>query len=99
MTYRETVEGEREWPPILGLYDSQARIATISRAIDGITPLLQKLLMPYVPTADELDGQKQYIVDGPLLPCWSRAGHRESGALPVVSPTTGWATKGTSATA
>ncbi len=96
MIHRETVEGEREWPPILGLYNSlvvtltymrrnrvQAEIAetydvsqsTISRAISAITPLLEKLLTPYVPTADELDDQKQYIVDGTLLPCWSWAGH------------------------
>jgi DDE superfamily endonuclease/Helix-turn-helix of DDE superfamily endonuclease len=51
--------------------------STISRAITGITPLLEKLLRKYVPTADELDGQKQYVVDGTLLPCWSWAGHPE----------------------
>jgi DDE superfamily endonuclease len=31
----------------------------------------------YVPTADELDDQQQYVVDGTLLPCWSWAGHPE----------------------
>lgn len=51
--------------------------STISRAITGITPLLGKLLRKYVPTADELDDQKQYVVDGTLLPCWSWAGHPE----------------------
>jgi hypothetical protein len=50
---------------------------TISRAISGMTPLLGKVLADYVPTADELDGQAQYIVDGTLLPCWSWASHRE----------------------
>ncbi|MDQ5851004.1 MAG: transposase family protein [Chloroflexota bacterium] len=69
--------------------------STISRAITGITPLLGKLLRKYVPTADELDNQKQYVVDGTLLPCWSGAGHPElySGKhiaprrRPVVYPT------------
>jgi hypothetical protein len=51
--------------------------STISRAITGITPLLEKALRKYVPTADELDDQKQYVVDGTLLPCWSWAGHPE----------------------
>ena len=51
--------------------------STISRAITGITPLLGKLLRKYVPTADELDNQKRYVVDGTLLPCWSWAGHPE----------------------
>ncbi|MBW0008658.1 MAG: transposase family protein, partial [Pseudonocardiales bacterium] len=36
---------------------------TISRAISGVTPLLGKALSGYVPTADELDGRAQYIVD------------------------------------
>jgi hypothetical protein len=51
--------------------------ATISRAIASITPLLDEALRPFVPTADELDPDTQYIVDGTLLPCWSWAGHRE----------------------
>jgi hypothetical protein len=50
---------------------------TISRAITTMTPLVEKLLRRFVPTADELDPQKQYVVDGTLLPCWSWAGHRE----------------------
>ena len=50
---------------------------TISRAITGITPLVGKLLRKYVPTADELDDQQWYVVDGTLLPCWSWAGHPE----------------------
>lgn len=44
---------------------------TISRAIAVITPMLDEVLKPYVPTADELTEQSQYIVDGTLLPCWS----------------------------
>jgi hypothetical protein len=51
--------------------------STISRAITGITPLLEKVLRKYVPTADELNDKIQYIVDGTLLPCWSWASHPE----------------------
>jgi hypothetical protein len=50
---------------------------TISRAITGVTPLLGAVLMEYVPTADDLDEQSQYIVDGTLLPCWSWASRPE----------------------
>ena len=50
---------------------------TISRAITVVTPLLGKVLREYVPTADDLDGQTQYIVDGTLLPCWSWTSHPE----------------------
>ncbi len=50
---------------------------TISRAIAAITPLIPEVLRSYVPTADELDGRTQYIVDGTLLPCWSWASHPE----------------------
>ena len=31
----------------------------------------------FVPTADDLDPDAQYILDGTLLPCWSWAGHKE----------------------
>jgi hypothetical protein len=51
--------------------------STISRAVAGVTPLLGKVLGEYVPTADELDGRTQYIVDGTPLPCWSWAAHPE----------------------
>jgi DDE superfamily endonuclease len=51
--------------------------STISRAVTAVTPLLGTALEPYVPTADELDDQTQYIVDGTLLPCWSWAAHPE----------------------
>jgi hypothetical protein len=50
---------------------------TISRAITTITPLLARVLQNYVPTAEELDPDTQYVVDGTLLLCWSWAGHRE----------------------
>lgn len=49
--------------------------STISRAITAITPLLDKALRLFVPTADELDDTTQYVVDGTLLPCWSWASH------------------------
>jgi hypothetical protein len=51
--------------------------STVSRAISAITPLLNRVLKKFVPTADEMDPMKQYIVDGTLLPCWSWAGHPE----------------------
>src|SRR3984893_689210 len=51
--------------------------STISRAVTAVTPLLGIALEPYVPTADEVDDQTQYIVDGTLLPCWSWAAHPE----------------------
>jgi DDE superfamily endonuclease len=50
---------------------------TISRAISAITPLQARALRAYVPTAEELDPAKQYVVDGTLLPCWSWSGHPE----------------------
>jgi hypothetical protein len=51
--------------------------STISRAITAITPLLDTALAEFVPTADELDGREQFVVDGTLLPCWSWAAHPE----------------------
>ena len=47
--------------------------STISRAVTTMTQLIESVLNQYVPTADELDNQTQYIVDGTLLPCWSWA--------------------------
>jgi hypothetical protein len=41
---------------------------TISRAITALTGLVERALRRYVPTADELDDRKQYVVDGTLLP-------------------------------
>ena len=43
--------------------------STISRAITAMTDLVERALRRYVPTADELDDRKQYVVDGTLLPC------------------------------
>jgi len=51
--------------------------STISRAITAMTDLVERALRRYVPTADELDDRKQYVVDGTLLPCWSWAAHPE----------------------
>ena len=51
--------------------------STISRAITGLTPLIGKALEGYVPTAEDLDRDTQYIVDGTLLPCWSWASSPE----------------------
>jgi len=50
---------------------------TISRAVSAITPLLVRVLMDYIPTADRLSGGKQYVVDGTLLPCWSWASRKD----------------------
>lgn len=50
--------------------------STISRSITGVTPLIERVLRKFVPTADDLDDLTQYIVDGSLLPCWSWASHR-----------------------
>jgi len=47
--------------------------STISRAITALTPLIAAVLADCVPTADDLDENTQYIVDGTLLPCWSWA--------------------------
>jgi DDE superfamily endonuclease/Helix-turn-helix of DDE superfamily endonuclease len=45
--------------------------STISRAITAITPRLEAVTREFVPTAENLDSEKTYIVDGSLLPCWS----------------------------
>jgi hypothetical protein len=45
--------------------------STISRAITVLTPLIAAAVDEFIPTAEELDPQRQYIVDGTLLPCWS----------------------------
>lgn len=51
--------------------------STISRAITAVTPLLGDALQTCVPTAEELDIDTQYVIDGSLLPCWSWADHPE----------------------
>jgi DDE superfamily endonuclease/Helix-turn-helix of DDE superfamily endonuclease len=45
--------------------------STISRAVSVITRLLAECMREFAPTADDLDPEAQYIVDGTLLPCWS----------------------------
>ena len=42
--------------------------STISRAITAVTPLLSRALARFIPTAEELRPDRQYIVDGTLLP-------------------------------
>jgi hypothetical protein len=49
--------------------------STVSRAIAAITPLLEQVLSPGVPSVEDLAGGHSYIVDGTLLPCWSWADH------------------------
>lgn len=66
LTYLKTNRREAELAEDHGTSQS-----TISRAITGITPWLHKVLAEFVPTADELDPQGQYVFDGSLLPCWS----------------------------
>ena len=51
--------------------------STISRAVTAMTPVLGRMLAGYVPVAEDLDSQTQYIVDGTLLPCWSWHGQRQ----------------------
>ena len=50
---------------------------TISRAISAVTSLVPEATREFVPTADDLDPDAQYILDGTLLPCWSWDGHKE----------------------
>jgi hypothetical protein len=50
---------------------------TISRAVTGLTEVLGRVLMEYVPVAEDLDVRAQYIVDGTLLPCWSWHGQQQ----------------------
>ncbi len=42
---------------------------TISRAITAITPLILEAVREFVPAADDLDPNVQYILDCTLLPC------------------------------
>jgi hypothetical protein len=50
---------------------------TISRAITALTPWIEKTFREYVPTAEDLSPDEQYIVDGTLVPCWSWANRPE----------------------
>jgi hypothetical protein len=40
-------------------------------------PGIPEAVREFVPTADDLDPDAQYVLDGTLLPCWSWAGHEE----------------------
>ena len=40
-------------------------------------PYIPEAVREFVPAADDLDPDAQYILDGTLLPCWSWAGHKE----------------------
>jgi hypothetical protein len=51
--------------------------STISRAVTALTPVLGRMLIDYVPVAEDLDVHTQLIVDGTLLPCWSWHGQRQ----------------------
>jgi hypothetical protein len=55
----------------------QTSQSSVSRVIAAITPLQERALRPFVPTAEELKPGTQYLVDGTLLPCWSWADHPE----------------------
>jgi DDE superfamily endonuclease/Helix-turn-helix of DDE superfamily endonuclease len=50
---------------------------TISRAITGLTPLLERALTPIIPVADDVDPNQSYLIDGSLVPCWSWRNHPE----------------------
>src|SRR5258708_28145772 len=50
---------------------------TISRAISAVTQLIPDAIREFVPTADDLDPDTQYLLDGTLLPSWSWAGCKE----------------------
>jgi hypothetical protein len=75
----EVPEELKNWPPSLGLFNSQAKIGeefsasqpTASRAISVITLLLADCMREFVPAADDLDPEEQSIVVGTLLPCRS----------------------------
>ncbi|WP_153038969.1 hypothetical protein [Rathayibacter tanaceti] len=45
--------------------------STISRAISSLTAWIAATVRDDAPTADDLDPNGQYTVDGTLLPCWS----------------------------
>jgi DDE superfamily endonuclease len=70
LTYLKTNRREAELAE-----DHDTSQSTISRAITGITPRLKTVLAEFVPTAEELDPEAQYVVDGSLLPCWSWRSH------------------------
>ena len=62
-------------PPATGL--EKVEIHNLCALIHERASFEERMLRPYVPTADDLDDRAQYVVDGTLLPCWSWAGHQE----------------------
>ncbi len=51
--------------------------ATISRVVAVYTPLIAELLQAWIPEVEDLDPDRQYIIDGTLAPCWSWREHPE----------------------
>ena len=51
--------------------------ATISRVVTVYTPLIAEALQAWVPGTGDLDPDRQYIIDGTLVPCWSWHEHPE----------------------
>jgi hypothetical protein len=51
--------------------------STISRAITALTTWIEHVFRGFVPVAEDLDVDEQYIVDGTLVPCWSWADRPE----------------------
>ena len=80
LTYMRHNRTQAEIGESLGVSQS-----TISRAISVISPLIPEAVHEFVPTADDLDPDAQYILDGTLLPCWSWTGHEELYHCPKVS--------------
>lgn len=48
---------------------------TISRAVTGLTSLVQSALAGFVPVAEDVELSSSVIIDGSLLPCWSWKTH------------------------
>jgi hypothetical protein len=51
--------------------------SSVSRAITVLTPLLVTVTAGFVPTAEDLSSNEQYILDGTLVSCWSWHAHPE----------------------
>src|SRR5260370_380115 len=47
---------------------------TIGRAVTTVTPIIKQVLKKCVPTTDELDDRRQYVVDGMNVQIGHRAG-------------------------
>jgi hypothetical protein len=72
LAYKRGNLGQAEIGEWLGTSQS-----TIHRAIKAITPLIPRALGNYIPKADDLAPEEQFILDGTLLPCWSWAGRQD----------------------